>query len=66
MQTPLQEFHAHRKAEKLARGEPELSPEMLEKLGAIIAQKKEAALSEAGVSEVTPASIPPASTPPPQ
>ncbi|CAM1509459.1 Fc.00g031980.m01.CDS01 [Cosmosporella sp. VM-42] len=66
MQTPLQEFHAHRKAEKLARGEPELSPEMLEKLGAFIAQKKEAVLSQAGVSEVTPASIPPTSTPPPQ
>lgn len=68
MQTPLDEFHAHQRALKAARGEPELSDEMLEKLGAIIAQKKEIALKQAGVSEVTPASeasIPPTSTPTP-
>lgn len=61
MQTPLQEFHAQKKAEKAAREEPELTDEMLEKLGAIIAQKKEFALSQAGVSEVQAgdASIPP-------
>lgn len=64
MQTPLEEFHAHRKALKAAQGEPELTDEMLEKLGAIIAQKKEAALSDAGVTEVS--STPPTSTPPSQ
>ncbi|KAF7554412.1 hypothetical protein G7046_g6819 [Stylonectria norvegica] len=64
MMTPLMEFHAHQKELKLARGEPELSEEMLEKLGAIIAQKKEEALKMAGVSEET-TSIPTTATTPP-
>ena len=59
MQTPLEEFHAQQKAAKAAREEPELTDEMLEKLGAIIAQKKDAALTQAGISEVTGAPIPP-------
>lgn len=70
MQTPLQEYHAMQRELRAAQGEPELTDEMLEKLGAIIAQRKEAALKEAGVSEVASAenaSIPPESpkTPPP-
>ncbi|KAI5457368.1 hypothetical protein BGZ63DRAFT_365205 [Mariannaea sp. PMI_226] len=52
MQTPLEEFHAMQRELRAARGEPELTEEMLEKLGAIIAQKKELALKDAGVSEV--------------
>ncbi|KAM0425223.1 hypothetical protein ACHAPT_009540 [Fusarium lateritium] len=69
MQTPLQEYHAQQRELRAAQGEPELSDEMLEKLGAIIAQRKEAALEKAGVSEVAAAdsSIPPTkTTPPPQ
>ncbi|KPM45763.1 hypothetical protein AK830_g748 [Neonectria ditissima] len=66
MQTPLQEFHAMRREIRAAAGEPELTDEMLEKLGAIIAQKKEAALKDAGVTEVASAketSIPPPTAP---
>lgn len=62
MQTPLQEFHAMQRELRAAQGEPELTSEMLEKLGAVIAQKKEAALKNAGISEVVPAT--PDSTPP--
>ncbi|KAF5012875.1 hypothetical protein FDECE_1093 [Fusarium decemcellulare] len=67
MQTPLQEFHAQQRELRAAQGEPELSDEMLEKLGAIVAQKKEAALQNAGVSQVVDAdaSIPPTTTEPP-
>jgi large subunit ribosomal protein L24 len=71
MQTPLEEYHAMQREIRAARGEPELTDEMLEKLGAIIAQKKEAALKDAGVSQVgsaKDASIPHESTtttPPP-
>lgn len=53
MQTPLDELHEKKRAEKAARGEPELSEEMLAKLGEFIAKKKEAALNNAGVSEVS-------------
>lgn len=52
MQTPLDEYHAQQR-ELHAGDEVQLSDEMLEKLGAIIAQKKEAALKNAGLSEVT-------------
>ncbi|KAF5024970.1 hypothetical protein F66182_2921 [Fusarium sp. NRRL 66182] len=67
MQTPLQEYHAQQRELRAAEGEPELSDKMLEKLGAIIAQKKEAALKNAGVSEVaaTDASLPPTTKNPP-
>ncbi|KAF7543718.1 hypothetical protein G7Z17_g10515 [Cylindrodendrum hubeiense] len=63
MQTPLQEFHAMQREIRAAKGEPELTDEMLEKLGAVIAQKKEAALKKAGLSEV--ASVTQDSTIPP-
>ncbi|KAF4342988.1 KOW motif containing protein [Fusarium beomiforme] len=67
MQTPLEEFHELQREKRAAEGEPELSEEMLEKLGAIIAQRKEAALKKAGVSEVAAASasIPSSTTTPP-
>jgi len=66
MQTPLQEFHEMQREKRAEEGEPELSEEMLEKLGAIIAQRKDAALKKAGVSEIaaTDASLP-SSTPTP-
>ncbi|KAG8673558.1 hypothetical protein FPOAC2_07004 [Fusarium poae] len=67
MQTPLQEFHEMQREKRAEEGEPELSEEMLEKLGAIIAQRKDAALKKAGVSEVaaTDASLSPSTTTPP-
>ncbi|KAM0201762.1 hypothetical protein ACHAPI_001813 [Fusarium lateritium] len=67
MMTPLQEFHALQREKHAEEGEPELSEEMLEKLGGIVAQRKEAALKKAGVSEVAAAdaSIPPSPTTPP-
>ncbi|RSL69960.1 hypothetical protein CEP54_001999 [Fusarium duplospermum] len=66
MQTPLQEYHAQQRELRAAQGEPELSDEMLEKLGAILAERKEAALEKAGVSEVVAdSSIPTTKTTPP-
>jgi large subunit ribosomal protein L24 len=53
MQTPLAELHEKKRAAKAALGEPELSEEMLQKLGEVIAKNKAAALSEAGVTEVS-------------
>lgn len=53
MQTPGDELGAQREGAKAAKGEPELTDEMLEKLGQIIAQTKAASLEDAGVTEVT-------------
>ena len=52
MQTPLQEFHERQREIRDTEGEPELSEEMLEKIGEVMAKRKETMLSEAGVSEV--------------
>lgn len=51
MQTPLDEFHEKQRAIRDARGEPELTDEMLEKLGRIMADRKAVALDQAAVSE---------------
>ena len=53
MQTPAEELGAANKTKKALAGEPELSEEMLEKLGQIIAQTKATTLEDAGVSEVS-------------
>jgi len=53
MKTPLDEFHEKQRALKEAEGEPQLTDDMLEKLGAIIAQTKAVSLEDAGVSEVS-------------
>lgn len=73
MMTPLDELHEKRRRDKEARGEPELSEEMLVKLGEFIAKKKEVALSDAGISEISSAAAdnPPTTSsettaPPPQ
>ncbi|KAF4971732.1 hypothetical protein FSARC_1531 [Fusarium sarcochroum] len=69
MQTPLQEFHAQQRELRAHEGPPELSDEMLEKLGAIIAKKKKDALKDAGMSQVATADasiIPATKTPPTQ
>ncbi|KAG5985613.1 hypothetical protein E4U43_005971 [Claviceps pusilla] len=53
MQTPLQEYHERQKELRDTQGEPELSEDLLEKMGELMAKKKEMALQRAGVSEVT-------------
>ncbi|KAG6004817.1 hypothetical protein E4U21_000773 [Claviceps maximensis] len=53
MQTPLQEYHEKQRELRDTRGEPELSEDMLEKMGELMAKKKEIALQRAGVSKVT-------------
>jgi large subunit ribosomal protein L24 len=52
MLTPIDELRRLRLAEKRARPEPELSDEMLEKIGQVIARNKAAALNAAGLSEI--------------
>ena len=52
MQTPLDEFHERQRELRDTEGEPELGEDMLEKIGQLMAEKKEAALKRAGVSEV--------------
>jgi large subunit ribosomal protein L24 len=59
MQTPLDEFHEKHREARAERGEPELSEEMLAKIGEFMAQKKSAALENAGVSEESAAPVPP-------
>ncbi|KAG5983689.1 hypothetical protein E4U55_007438 [Claviceps digitariae] len=53
MQTPLQEYHEKQRELREAQGEPELSDDMLEKIGQLMAKKKEMALHGTGVSEAT-------------
>jgi large subunit ribosomal protein L24 len=53
MQTPVQEFNEMKRAERAMAGEPELTEDMLEKIGEVMAKKKAAALEQAGVSEVS-------------
>ncbi|CAK7241515.1 MAG: hypothetical protein STHCBS139747_002977 [Sporothrix thermara] len=54
MRTPLEEFHIHQKALRRERGQPELTDDMLEKIGRLMAQSKISALENAGMSEVPP------------
>ncbi|KND92857.1 hypothetical protein TOPH_02663 [Tolypocladium ophioglossoides CBS 100239] len=59
MQTPLDEFHEMQREIRDSQGEPELTDEMLEKIGQAMAKKKAAALDDAGVTEVSALSSPP-------
>ncbi|KAM3552962.1 hypothetical protein ARSEF4850_007135 [Beauveria asiatica] len=52
MQTPLEEFNEMQRAIRDAAGEPELSEDMLAKIGEVMAKSKAEALERAGVSEV--------------
>ncbi|OAA66450.1 kow motif domain containing protein [Niveomyces insectorum RCEF 264] len=70
MRTPLDEFHIQQKALRKARGQPELTDEMLEKIGRIMAQNKGEVLGSAGVSDdvsqtASPPPPPSSSSPPP-
>ncbi|KAJ6782585.1 hypothetical protein PWT90_05701 [Aphanocladium album] len=51
MQTPLEEFNEMQRAIRDAAGEPELSEDMLAKIGEVMAKSKAEALERAGVSE---------------
>lgn len=57
METPLEEFHKRQRELRNTQGEPELSEDMLEKIGKIMAKNKETALKRVGVSEVTSQSV---------
>lgn len=62
MMTPLDEFHAKNRELKAARGEPQLTDDMLEKLGQIIAKTKAVTLEDAGVTEISSGSAESSST----
>ena len=68
MRTPLEEFHIQQKALRKERGQPELTDEMLEKIGRIMARTKISALENAGITEIPTQSAasqePPSSSPP--
>ncbi|GAO19088.1 uncharacterized protein UV8b_07253 [Ustilaginoidea virens] len=51
MQTPLDEFHQRQRELRDAKGEPELSDDMLEKIGEHMAKKKALVLDQIGASE---------------
>lgn len=56
MQTPLQELNAKIKAERRARGQPELSEDMLAKIGEVMARNRKRTLAGSGISRVEPRS----------
>lgn len=60
MRTPLEELHEKNREEREAAGEPELSEEMLKKIGQVMARNKAEALERAGMEEASP-KIPPSS-----
>lgn len=66
MMMPADELSEVNKAKKAAMKEPELSDEMLEKLGSIIAQTKATTLEDSGIAEVKPQESSNETTPPPQ
>lgn len=52
MQTPLDEFHEKQRQMREARGELQLTDDMLDKIGQIMARNKAAAVERAGATEV--------------
>lgn len=61
MMTPVQEFNRRQREMRRARGQPELTPEMLEKIGEVIAknlERRSGAVLEGEVSEGAAAPIP--------
>lgn len=51
MRTPLQDLNRKERRKKKAKGKGKLTPQMLERIGRVIAQKKQLALDAAGVSQ---------------
>ncbi|KAF6844700.1 KOW domain-containing protein domain-containing protein [Colletotrichum musicola] len=56
--TPVQEFNRQLREARRARGQPELSDDMLAKIGEVIAKNKSRTLNAAGISEVSSAPTP--------
>ncbi|KAJ0124927.1 kow motif containing protein [Diaporthe amygdali] len=52
MRTPVQELNAKIKAEKRARGQPELTEDMLAKIGEVMARNRNRTLAGAGIAQV--------------
>ena len=52
MQTPLQELNAKVKAERRARGQPELTDDMLARIGEIMARNRGRTLKGTGIAQV--------------
>lgn len=52
MQTPLQELNAKIKAERKARGQPELSDDMLARIGEVMARNRKRTLAGSGTARV--------------
>lgn len=62
MQMPLEEFHEKQRRQRASQPEPELTQDMLEKIGEVMAKNKSLALGRAGMSEVAPQQTTPLST----
>ena len=65
MMLPVQEFNRQQREMRRARGQPELSPEMLEKIGEVIAKNRERRGAPAAIEEAAaeaPGSVPETST----
>lgn len=52
MRTPLQELNAKIRAERKARGQPELTEEMLAKIGEVMAKNRNRTLAGAGIAHI--------------
>lgn len=65
MRTPLQEFHREERKAKKKKGKPRLTPEMLEKIGEVIAKNRERTLNAARASDALPPSRSSAGVSPP-
>lgn len=52
MSTPVQELNAKIKAERKARGQPELTEEMLAKIGEVMARNRNRTLAGAGIAQI--------------
>lgn len=52
MRTPLKEIHRRERRLKKAKGKGKLTPEMLERIGQVIAKKRQLTFDAVGVSEV--------------
>lgn len=64
MRTPVQELNAKIRAERKARGQPELSEDMLAKIGEVMARNRNRTLAGAGIAQIeTPPSPAPAPAP---
>ncbi|KAF4625827.1 hypothetical protein G7Y89_g12337 [Cudoniella acicularis] len=57
MRTPLKEVNRRERKMRKAKGKGKLTPNMLERIGRLIAQKKQLAMDAAGVSTETPVAV---------